>query len=359
MTAVDGGHAAADVLDVPLIDVAAWATGDAPTRAAIAGQVGDAARDIGFMQITGHGIPAPVLAGFQRAIDGFFDLAPADKRAVRAPTPSINRGYTAPGAERLSYSLGVASPADLFEAFNMGSEAAEFPGLALADADYSANIWPPAPPGFEAALRAWYQAVGGVARTMTRVFAVALGLPEGYFASYTDHSIDTLRVNNYRMPAGDVVLEPGQLGMGPHTDFGIVTLLWADPLPGLEILTPEGQWRSVIPAAGALLVNLGDVLARWTNDRWRSTMHRVKVPIDAAGRPFRRRSAAYFHDGNADAVIATIPGCERGDVEAYPPITVAAHIAAKLAGSRTLRLNPGAERDARRLTDPSPFVRGD
>jgi isopenicillin N synthase-like dioxygenase len=150
---------------------------------------------------------------------------------------------------------------------------------------------------------------------MTQVFAMALGLPEGYFDSYTDHSIDTVRVNKYRMPDTAAVLERGQLGMGAHTDFGIVTLLWADPLPGLEILTPEGHWRSVIPAAGALLVNLGDVLARWTNDQWRSTMHRVKAPIDGAGRPFRRRSAAYFHDGNADAVIATLPGCERRDVE--------------------------------------------
>lgn len=344
----------AEGLDVPLIDISGWERGDAPTRAAIAGAVGGAARDIGFMQITGHGIPAAVLAGFQRAIDGFFALDPADKLAVRAPSPGINRGYSAPGSERLSYSLGVASPADLFEAFNMGREATEFPDLELADADYSANIWPPAPDGFEAALRAWFEAVGRVAHIMTRVFAVALGLPEEYFAPYTDHSIDTLRVNHYRMPAGEVVLEPGQLGMGPHTDFGIVTLLWADPLPGLEILSPDGQWRGVVPAPGALLVNLGDVLARWTNDRWRSTMHRVKAPIDAAGRPFRRRSAAYFHDGNADAVIDIINGCERDDVEPYPPITVADHIAAKLAGSRNLRLNPGAEREARRLTERAP-----
>jgi isopenicillin N synthase-like dioxygenase len=142
---------------------------------------------------------------------------------------------------------------------------------------------------------------------MTQVFAMALGLPEGYFDSYTDHSIDTLRVNNYR----------------------------------------------VIPGAGALLVNLGDVLARWTNDQWRSTMHRVKAPIDGAGRPFRRRSAAYFHDGNADAVIATLPGCERRDVEPYPPITVADNIAAKL------RLNHGAGREASRLTNLSSSPRED
>ena len=90
--------------------------------------------------------------------------------------------------------------------------------------------------------------------------------------------------------------------MGAHTDYGIVTLLWADPVPGLQILDGDGDWCDVQPAPGALLVNLGDLLARWTNDRWMSTMHRVVPPTDADGRLMRRRSAAFFHDGNADAL---------------------------------------------------------
>jgi isopenicillin N synthase-like dioxygenase len=137
--------------------------------------------------------------------------------------------------------------------------------------------------------------------------------------------------------------------MGPHTDYGIVTILWADPLPGLQILDKEGGWHDVLSAPGALLINLGDLLARWTGDRWLSTMHRVQAPIDAQGRVFRRRSAAYFHDGNADARITGLTGPSAGAV-VYEAITVGDHLAAKLAGSRGLQLNAKAQREASRLT---------
>jgi isopenicillin N synthase-like dioxygenase len=106
----------------------------------------------------------------------------------------------------------------------------------------------------------------------------------------------------------------------------------------------------VIPAPGALLVNLGDLLARWTNDRWISTLHRVLPPTDDEGRLVRRRSAAYFHDGNADAVISCLPGCESEERPAqYESVTVSDHLAAKLSGSRGLVANTAAEREGQRL----------
>ncbi len=110
------------------------------------------------------------------------------------------------------------------------------------------------------------------------------------------------------------------------------------------------MWHSVVPAPGALLINLGDLLARWTNDRYTSTMHRVVPPTDAEGRSMRRRSAAFFHDGNADAVISTIESCrdERGGM-AYGDVTVAEHLEQKLAGSRGLELNRHASREAARI----------
>jgi isopenicillin N synthase-like dioxygenase len=139
--------------------------------------------------------------------------------------------------------------------------------------------------------------------------------------------------------------------MGEHTDFGIVTLLWADDVKGLQVLDADGAWHDVSPLPGALLINFGDLMARWTNERWRSTLHRVKPPI-VDGTIRRRRSAAFFLDGNHDALIAALPGVvPAGESPLYPPITVAEHIAAKLAGSRDLQVNTaGTEREAERVT---------
>lgn len=340
-TAISTARTANGRLAVPVIDITPFRTGT--DRNGVAAAVNRAATEVGFIQITGHGIPRPVIDGLTTAMDQFFALPLADKLAVRPPSSSVNRGYTARKTERLSHSLGVYSPDDLFEAFNIGTQGLDFPGLDLPAEHYPANLWPSRP---LLGVTEWFAHAGTLARTMTDIFALALGLPEGFFHRYQDHSMDTLRLNNYQLPPDDVVLEPGQLGMGAHTDYGIVTVLCADPAPGLQILDDRGGWHDVIPAEGALLINLGDLLARWTNDRWISTMHRVLAPIDSAGRLYRRRSAAYFHDGNHDAVVATLPGA--GPAR-YEPITVADHLAQKLAGSRGLTLNMAADREAARL----------
>jgi isopenicillin N synthase-like dioxygenase len=348
------------ILDVPIVDIAGFSAGPGAHRERIARQVDRAARTVGFMQITGHGIPELAADGLTQAMDGFFALPFEEKNDVRPPSVDVNRGYTGPKTESLSYSLGVTSPADLFEAFNVGSAAAGFPAGIDPDIEdhYPANMWPDRPAMFERNVETWMTQAGSLARTLTEVFAISLGLPADYFREYTDHSIDMLRMNRYSMPDGDVRLEPGQLGMGPHTDFGIVTVLWADDvLPGLQILDSDGGWHDVRPAPGALLINLGDLLARWTNDRWISTMHRVLAPIDADGRPILRRSAAYFHDGNADAVVSCLPGCaDSGHPPLYEPISVADHITAKLAGSRGLKPNAAAHREAARLHPEVPRI---
>jgi isopenicillin N synthase-like dioxygenase len=338
------------VLDVPTIDLSLYRQGTTEQRREIAATLDEAARTLGFMQVVGHAIPADVEAGLTAAIDGFFGLPMWQKKALRPASVELNRGYTPPKAERLSLSLGVDSPADLFEAFNVGQGSEDFPGLGLDEIQYGPNLWPLRPESFEPAVTAWFQQAARVAREITRVMAVALGLDEHFFASYQDHSLDVLRLNNYRVPRAPTLLEPGQVGMGPHTDYGIVTVLWADPILGLQILDSDGEWHDVVPDRGALLVNLGDLLARWTNDRWVSTLHRVLPPTDAEGRLVRRRSAAFFHDGNADAVISCLPGCATPERPArYESVTVADHLAAKLNGSRGLVANPDAEREGVRL----------
>lgn len=335
---------------VPIIDIGPYVNdGGAEARSAVARQLDEAARTVGFMQIAGHGVPGAVIDGFTAALDAFFALGLEQKKEYRTP-PEINRGYSPPKSESLSLSLGVESAGrmkDFFEAFNVGVPAARYPGLDLPAADYAENLWPRELPEFQAPVEAYFAEAARVARTLTTAFADALELPAGYFDAYTDHSLDVLRMNNYALPPGTVELDGELIGMGEHTDYGIVTVLWADQAPGLQVLGADGSWHDVQPAPGALLVNLGDLMARWTNERWMSTLHRVKPPI-VNGQIQRRRSAAYFHDGNLDALIATLPSCV-GDGSRYEPVTVAEHIRAKLAGSRGLQSNSNAEREAARV----------
>jgi isopenicillin N synthase-like dioxygenase len=337
---------------VPAVDITPWVrNGPAEEKAEVARQIDAACREVGFMQILGHGIPGSVTDGLAGAMDDFFADDLETKKQHVTPR-GINRGYSPPKAESLSLSLGVESATrmnDFFEAFNVGSAASDYPGLGLeGENDYAENVWPDTPK-FRLRVERYFAEAQRVAHTMTDIFAHALGLPADFFDSFTDHSIDVLRMNNYALPPGTVDLDGDLVGMSEHTDFGIVTVLWADQVKGLQVLGDDGSWNDVSPADDALLINLGDLTARWTNERWQSTLHRVKPPI-VDGTINRRRSAAYFHDGNADAVISAIPSCvEAGEEPLYAPITVTEHIAAKLAGSRAGVANTSAEREAARV----------
>jgi isopenicillin N synthase-like dioxygenase len=302
---------------VPVVDLA-----DSGAPEAVDG----ACRSVGFFSLVGHGIGPDVIDRMLTATDAFFRLDTDDKLRWQPASPSINRGYAAKGTEALTYSLGVEGmPPDLFEAFNIGSP--------------EDNIWPEAygMSDFRPALEAYFGEARRVAHRLTAVFARALDLDPAFFGDKTDHSTDTLRVNNYERAAGDADPLEGQQRMGAHTDYGIVTILYADPVPGLQIVAPDGSWADVLPSTGALLVNLGDLLAEWTNDRWRSTLHRVVPPPRHATGPVRRRSVAFFHDGNPDALIECLPTCCTSSNPAkYPPTTAGEHVAAKLRGPRTL-----------------------
>lgn len=336
---------------VPAIDITPYvAHGTPEERAEVARAIDEACRTVGFMQILGHGIPGTTIDGLKEAMDAFFALDLETKKTYKTP-PKINRGYSPPKSESLSLSLGVESANrmnDFFEAFNVGAAKSDYPGVDLPDDDYAENVWP-ALDGFRDKVDAYFVEARRVAETMTVIFADALGLPEGFYDAYTGHSLDVLRMNNYALPAGtNIRLDGDLIGMGEHTDYGIVTVLWADQVRGLQVLGADGSWNDVSPADDALLINLGDVTGRWTNDRWMSTLHRVKPPI-VDGTIERRRSAAYFHDGDIDALIATMPHLiDAEHPNRYPePITVGDHIRAKLAGSRAGKKNEaaGAEKD--------------
>jgi isopenicillin N synthase-like dioxygenase len=325
---------------VPIIDLTAFVTGTPRERNAVARAVDDACRRVGFMQVVGHGIAPAVIAAMRGETEGFFARPLEEKRRCAPARPGLNRGYAALGSEALAYSLGVAtSRPDLFEAFNIGPDVVpDDDWHRAAPHDYFApNIWPDQMPALRAAVTRYFDEAARVALMLTDVFALALGLPEHWFRPYVERSTLTLRVLNYERRPSDPAPSDGQMRMGAHTDYGVVTVLFADAAPGLQVLGPEGGWHDVIPSPGALLVNLGDMTAQWTNDRWRSTLHRVvPPPKDERGRA-KRRSAAFFLDANYDALIECIPTCMSAAYPAkYSPVLAGEHLIQKLLGPRAL-----------------------
>lgn len=315
----------------PIFDLEAFERSDDAERGRLGETVDRICRETGFLAISRHSVPLAVIEAVWRNAHEFFDLPPQDKELVRAPFPGYPYGYLGPGAEALAKSKGVDSPPDLKESFNGGPLSVP-PGLNDPEAlsfCYAATIWPSQPTGFIAAWKAYYRAMEDLARRIMRVLAVALTLPEDHFEPTIDRPISALRALNY--PQTDVTPEPGQLRAGAHTDYGSLTIL----LPqagsgGLQIHTPEGVWRDVPPVEGAFIINIGDLMARWTNDRWVSTLHRViNPPISGAGST-RRQSLAFFHQPNWDQEITCIPSCLRqGDAPRYEPVRSGPYLMSK------------------------------
>jgi isopenicillin N synthase-like dioxygenase len=324
---------------LPVIDIGGWGAAEEGDRE-IAAQVDAACRSIGFLAITGHQVNPAVIEAMLSAADGFFALPESEKRAYLPPSAEINRGYAAEATEALSLSLGMPTPPDLFEAFNVGPE--RWPGgdrdpAVQQKAMFAANVWPERPAGFRSAVTAYFEAAAAQAAVLLEIFAVALGLDRDFFIQYTTYSTDTMRINYFqRSPGQDEPLD-GQQRMGAHTDYGIVTVLYADSVPGLQVVGPDGNWQAVTPEPGALLVNLGDLMAEWTNDRWKSSLHRVVPPPRLEEGPARRRSVAFFRDGNYDALVECLPSCTGpGNPPRYPPVLAGEHLRAKVLGPRTL-----------------------
>jgi isopenicillin N synthase-like dioxygenase len=295
--------------DFPVFDLSRFAAADAAGKAALGREVDEICRTTGFLAVSGHGVPEPVVAGIWTSARAFFDLPAEEKQKARAPYPGYPYGYLGPNVEALAKSRGADTPPDLKESFN-GGPGAPPPGLtdpqALAFC-YAPTIWPEAPAGFRTAWQAYYAEMVALAARIMRVFAVALELPEAFFDAFIDRPISALRALNYPHPT--VAPLPGQLRAGAHTDYGSLTILLPEAASGgLEILSPEGTWRSVPPVPGAFVINIGDLMGRWTNDRWVSTLHRVVNPPPDARGSTRRQSLAFFHQPNWDAAIVALPG---------------------------------------------------
>jgi isopenicillin N synthase-like dioxygenase len=318
---------------VPLIDLRRG-------QADVASAIDRACRQIGFFVIDGHGVPEDVADAAWDAGRAFFALPLERRLEVAMPEAGYPYGYCPLSAETLASSLGTASPPDLKETYAIGPvDPPPRPLEAMSDADeravYAANLWPAAVPSLRPAWERYYRAMAELSRRLMDAFAAALGLPDNWFAPYIDRHGSAMRMIRY--PHVDRAALPGQLRAGAHTDYGTLTVLRQDAAPGgLEVRSTDGQWVPIPFEPGTYVVNIGDLMARWTNDRWRSTLHRVVLPPPDSRGSTERFSFPFFHNANWDALIECLPTClVPGESPRYPPVRAGAHLMAKFRSTVT------------------------
>jgi len=322
-------------LPVHPVDLEPFRLGGTAERAAVAAAIDAACRDSGFLLVSGHGVPAALCDSVLDEFAAFFDRPLPDKRRVVVADESANRGYSELGKEGLAYSRGEETPPDLFEAFNVGREDAIGPEYDNYREFYAPNVWPERPAGLRATWLEYELALRGVADVLLEAMALALDLPETWFAERLERAVLTTRAINYERAPGAPDPAEGQVRMGAHTDYGVLTILLADDVPGLQVFR-DGQWNDVAVPHRSFVCNLGDMLERWTNNRWTSTLHRVVPPPREEAGPVRRRSVARFLDCPPDLVVECIPTCVDDDNPAhYEPVVAGMWLQQKIARGRT------------------------
>lgn len=305
---------------IPVIDAAPLLSGTPEGLRQVAGAVGAAARDTGFFAITGHGLAGGRSEAIFAAARQVFGLPLAAKEALSIEKAGNNRGWVRLGGE----ALDPSRPADLKEAFNVGLELApDDPEITERRPFRGLNAWPDLP-GFRETVLGYYDSAWQLGLALHRAVATDLGLDPLFFADKFDRPLATLRLLRY--PPAPADAPAGAIGAGEHTDYGNLTLLLTDDAGGLEIRRRDGGWITAPSLPGALVVNIGDCLMRWTNDVYVSTPHRV---VHSA--PRERLSIAFFMDPNPDAIIEVLPGCAGPDRPTrYAPTTGAAYLAERL-----------------------------
>jgi isopenicillin N synthase-like dioxygenase len=304
---------------VPVIDLTPARGDDLAERRRVARLIDHACVEIGFFAITGHGIPEAICRDLRDTAHAFFALPTGRKRRASPADERTPRGYHAAGGEALAAANDAVAPPDLKEFYHVG------PVDVGADAYYTSpkgrqfflpNVWPDEPPGFADAAVTYYRAMHRLVTFLMRLTALGLGVEETFFDDKVSRSIGTMRLNYY--PRQSQAPLPGQLRAGAHTDYGGLTILNGEDVPGgLQVLTRGGRWVDVRTAPDELVVNIGDLLMRWTNDRWLSNMHRVVNPPPSPGGGQPRLSIAFFNHPNWDVMIECLAPPGRAK---YPPV---------------------------------------
>ena len=252
-------------------DLVAFLAAKGEDRRKRARQIDEICRETGFLVLEGHGVPEAVIANVWQAAAAFFAQPPETKAKVAAPYPGYPYGWLGPDKEALARSKGEETPPDLKESFN-GGPLLTPPGMTDPDAlafCYQPTLWPDLP-GFRSAWEAYYTHMEQLAGRIMMAFAAALDLPEDHFDRYINSPISALRALHYPATTGRPL--DRQQRAGAHSDYGSLTILLPQPgSRGLEIMGPDGDWVEVPAIPGTFVINIGDLMARWTADRWVST----------------------------------------------------------------------------------------
>jgi len=319
------------VSEIPVIDLQPWFHGTATDRQAVARAMNAACHEVGFLQVQGHGVADTLRAGVLNQMNEFFEQETSRKESVR-PTDGSYRGYSGRKSESFAYTVGDIRPADLVEAFVMGSQD-QSGARSGAIHTHAPNVWPENLPDFAATTWEYYLAARQLSETMADISALALDLDPTFFQERLSDAVVTMRMNWYQRLANEPELDEQQMALGAHTDYGILTVLLADVGPGLQILSDTSEWINVSPLADAFVINVGDALAVWTNNHWKSTVHRVVPSMAIGGKP--RRSIALFQDGNFDTPLHVLDQFTSPDNPArYAPTTLGEHVTSKIIGGR-------------------------
>jgi isopenicillin N synthase-like dioxygenase len=303
---------------LPVIDISRLSSQSIADRKAVAAQLREACLDKGFFYIQHHGVPETLVEYVFKEAAAFFALPAERKAQVDKSKSKANRGYEPLQGQTLE----AGAPPDLKEGYYIGPEHKPGdPRVVAGMFNHGANQWPAQQPNFRPVMLAYLDVMLDLSARMMRCMALSLDLPEDYFADFCTDPMASVRLLHY--PPQPARARPGQKGAGAHTDFGGLTLLRQDDVGGLQVWDQSSDgWIHADPLPGTFIVNLGDMIARWTNDRYRSTVHRV---VNTSGR--ERHSVPFFYSGNFAHKVGCIPTClAAGDTPKYAPTTVEAHM---------------------------------
>jgi isopenicillin N synthase-like dioxygenase len=307
---------------IPLVDLTHWRNGSAADRTTLATTVDQALIDSGFLMVSGHGVPTALRAEIRDAARRFFGLDGAAKARYGAAVGG--RGWIPPGKEANGYLLGVELPPDLKETFVSGYEYSS--GDPDVDAEwFMPNVWPTEVPDLQQLSRVYAQSMRTLAGELLELLAVAAGLPNSWFTDRCIASPHSFNINRYPALNRTGPVAEGQFRIAPHTDFGTITILDRETgYGGLQVCTREGEWIDAPVIPDAFTINIGDLMARWTGDRWTSTMHRV-LPPSAEAPDEELISLIFFFEANLDQVIESFPP-PIGRANDYLPVTAAGYL---------------------------------
>lgn len=314
---------------VPVIDLAP-VRGGGRAADAVATLVGSACAEVGFFQVTGHGMPPHLLTELFSVTRRFFALPPDRKARVAQPAPDQVRGWSGVGSEGITYSLDEESPADLKEKFDIGPvDVPQNTGAGVAVGPHLApNLWPRELPEMRGPWEAAHRHMSRVSAELMRCAAMALGLPADTFEPHFDRAVSMLRGLYY--PDQPEPPLPGQMRAGIHSDYGAFTLVTAEARPGgLQVLDRGGEWVDVPVIPGALMVLVGDLLTEWTGDQWPATLHRVVNPRRDLAMDCDRLAFAFYSHPNHDSPLDVLPGLPGGGVPPPGTPTAGEHLREK------------------------------